>query len=981
MQAGPSCKDVRPFVRMRRVRDSMGRVTGGAAYKAGAAAAFALMSLAAVGRADAQPGQPAAPAPASDSDSDADEPSATTSTVTVTARKPPPQPGAVVGDIKPELQLGPSDIRSFGVSTVTELLNELAPETRSDRGRGGETPVVLLNGRRISSFSEIQNIPTEAILRVDILPEEVSLKYGYTADQRVVNIVLRRRFNAITGELQGGGPTEGGQATGQAEADLLHLRGDSRLNLDLKYQGQSNLTEANRDLTSVATGQPFDLTGNVVSPTSGGEIDPALSQAVGHAVTEAGVPAGLNGRAPTIADFAANGAAPNATDVSGDRTLLPATQQVTANAVVSRPIFWGLRATGNATLGATTSDSLQGLPGLTLLAPDGNSFSPFSEPVDVDRYASNLGPLRQSVDGWTAHLGTTLNKDTGDWRLSLTDAYDHTDTTTDTDAGANPAPLQALLNAGSTSFNPFGPLPANLVPALAQDTAHSRSDSGNIQILANGPLFKVPAGPFYASLKLGDTESLQNSTSTQAGVFEAVSLSRNDVNAQANLDLPLTSRDHHVFGFIGDLSVNVNGAVDELSDFGLLKTLGYGINWTPIDGVNLIVSRTQDQAAPTIAQLAGPLVQTPGTRLFDYVTGQTVDVTQVAGGNPDLVADHRQVTKVGLTWKPIPDKQLTVTANYIVSHISDPIATFPAVDAQIEEAFPDRFIRDADGTLTEEDDRAVNFSSQDRKELRWGFNYSQPLGPQPPPRDFRRFRHNRNAAASDANANGPGGGAGALADGSAAAAGAPDARSADGGQGSGSDGGSGDRAGGVGGGRGYGGGGGGGFAGGRGGRGFGGGRLQFAVYHTIYFEDRQVIRPGVPDLDFLNGAPIGETGGQYRNEIEAQAGFTLYGVGARLSADWRSATTVTGAVPGDTLNFSDLGTINFRVFDFLGQQPPVVARFPWLRGSRVSVNVVNLFDQRIRVHDADGITPLIYQSAYLDPAGRTITLSLRKLFY
>ena len=47
----------------------------------------------------------------------------------------------------------------------------------------------------------------------------------------------------------------------------------------------------------------------------------------------------------------------------------------------------------------------------------------------------------------------------------------------------------------------------------------------------------------------------------------------------------------------------------------------------------------------------------------------------------------------------------------------------------------------------------------------------------------------------------------------------------------------------------------------------------------------------------------------------------------------------------------------------------------------MTINVVNLFDQRIRVRGADGVTPLIYQSAYLDPAGRTITLSLRKLFY
>ena len=157
---------------------------------------------------------------------------------------PPPEYGAVVGDIKPELQLSPSDIQSFGVSTVTELLSELAPETRSDRGRGSEAPVILVNGRRISALNEVQNIPVEAILRIDILPEEVSLKYGYTADQRVVNIVLRRRFHATTLEGQGGGPTEGGEVTGKAEADMIHIRRDDRLNLDLKYQGSSEITDA-----------------------------------------------------------------------------------------------------------------------------------------------------------------------------------------------------------------------------------------------------------------------------------------------------------------------------------------------------------------------------------------------------------------------------------------------------------------------------------------------------------------------------------------------------------------------------------------------------------------------------------------------------------------------------------------------------------------------------------------------------------------
>ena len=45
-------------------------------------------------------------------------------------------PGAVIGDIPPEEQLGPADIRSYGVNSVAELLTELAPQTRSGRGQG-----------------------------------------------------------------------------------------------------------------------------------------------------------------------------------------------------------------------------------------------------------------------------------------------------------------------------------------------------------------------------------------------------------------------------------------------------------------------------------------------------------------------------------------------------------------------------------------------------------------------------------------------------------------------------------------------------------------------------------------------------------------------------------------------------------------------------------------------------------------------------
>jgi iron complex outermembrane receptor protein len=108
------------------------------------------------------------------------------------------EPGAVIGDIQPELQLSAQEIRALGVGNVSELLQALAPQLGSGRGRGGERPVVLVNGVRVSGFAEIRDLPTEAIMRTDILSEEVALKYGYRADQRVVNLVLRPRFRAWT---------------------------------------------------------------------------------------------------------------------------------------------------------------------------------------------------------------------------------------------------------------------------------------------------------------------------------------------------------------------------------------------------------------------------------------------------------------------------------------------------------------------------------------------------------------------------------------------------------------------------------------------------------------------------------------------------------------------------------------------------------------------------------------------------------------
>ncbi len=866
------------------------------------------------------------------------------------------QPGAVVGDIPPDQQLGPADIRSYGVSSVSDLLTELAPQTRS--GRGG-APAVLLNGRRISGFSEIRDIPTEAILRVDILPEEVALKYGFKADQRVVNIVLRPRFRAITGEIEGRVASEGGRSTPQGEFDVLRISRQGRINLHLEYQESSALTEAERDIALAPS--LFAAPGNIVG-ASGGEIDPVLSARAGMVVTTVGVPASAATATPTLTEFVATAGRPNVTDPRPFRTLLPAARSFSANGVYATTILRDVGATFNLRLESTDSRQLQGLPTAALTIPAGNPFSPFSRGVTLDRTVDGVPGLRQFNGTVAGHFGATFNGTVKSWQWSLVGSYDRSDNETLTDTGFDATGLQARLNANDPTANPFASIGYAQVKALQANRAVSRSSVGVVDALANGSPFALPAGPVAVSLHLGGQSIGFDSDTSRAGIVQSARLSRSIVNGQLNLDVPITSRSRDFLGAVGNLSANFNLAYDDFSDFGTLRTLGYGLNWSPVEPVRIIASVTEQDGAPTPQQLGNPVVTTLNVRVFDYTRGQNATVTTLSGGNAGLIGNFRLVKRLGLTLKPFDKKDLTFTASYVDTRVDNPIANFPSATAAIEAAFPGRFTRDTTGQLQRIDARHINFAQTQSSELRYGINFSVPLkskiqkqieafragtGPNP----FEGLRPPGGGRPGGGGGGGPGGDRGA--------------------------------GGGGGGGRPGGGFGGGGFDGGGGrfgGGGGAGGRLQFAAYHTWHLTERVLVSPTGPRLDLLNGDTITATGGQPRHELEGQAGYNNNGLGARLSANWRSGTRVNGAA-GQSLDFGGLATLNLRLFADLGQRLDFVKTHRWARGMRIVLSVDNILDSKQRVTDATGATPVAYQPDYLDPLGRSVRISIRKLLF
>ncbi|WP_010186512.1 TonB-dependent receptor [Sphingomonas sp. PAMC 26605] len=878
------------------------------------------------GKTSATAKRKSAPAPVTDDSEDGPD-------IIVRGTKPP---GSVIGDIPPEQTFGPADIRSYGVGSITELLSELAPQIRSDRGSGG-APVVLLDGKRISSFSEVRDLPTEAIARVEILPEEVALKYGYSADQKVVNIVLRRRFRAATVELSDKLATEGGRNAPQGELDLLQIANKGRVNLHLEYQPVEALTESERGIVPTVRTPPPGATTPVLVAT-----DP--------------------------------------TDQRPFRTLLPSGRTFNANTTYARS-FGDISGTLNATLSASDTIGLLGLPTTTLVVPAGNPFS--ADAVTVGRtLGGDFAPLEQRNSTVAAHLGTTFNGTISKaWQWSVTGTYDHAESKTFTDAGLDPSAFDARLAANDPTANPFGALGASQIGTRAATRAYSTSDEGKIDALFTGTVFKLPAGDISTSVHLGGDISSFDSRSYRNGLTATGAVSRDIINGQLNVDVPLTSRAKDVLAAIGTLSVNGNVAVNHLSDFGTLTTLGYGLNWSPVVPLRIIASATTQDTAPSATQLGNPQIVTPNVPVFDYVLGQNASVTTISGGNPNLIASSSHTYKLSATLKPWSTKDLSLTATYIDARIENPIASFPTGTAAIEAAFPSRFtrVRDANGdlVLTQLDTRPINFAQSSRSELRWGINFSMALksklqkqieawragtGPNPfagikIPESVQRQIAAARAARGGGGPDGPGG---------------PGGRAGGGGPGG--------PGGGPGGGR----GGFGGFGGGGGrGGGGGGGRLQFALYHTWHFTDHVLVQRGGPSLDLLNGDAIGSSGGQPRHELEGQAGYNNNGLGVRFSANWQSATDVNGGTLGSpqNLHFSALGTLGVRLFGDLGQRIELIKKHPWMRGMRIAVAVDNLFDARQRVTDANGTTPVAYQPDYLNPLGRTVRLSVRKLFF
>lgn len=643
--------------------------------------------------------------------------------------------GKTQGPAQPELTLDASEIQATGASTVQDLVALLAAEITTGEP-DAPPPIYLANGRRISGFQEISGLPSQAIERMDVLPPATALAYGYRPNQRVVNFVLRKRFRSLAVEAEAMAATRPGRTAERLTSDAFRLAGDDRATVGLDWRQESALFEDERDIYRVPSATaPYGLVGNVAGASFGREIDPALSALAGGLVTMARAPTSAwNGAAP-LAGFAAGAGDPELSGILANRSLLPSLEQGTFKAAVTRDLARQVAVTLSVNLEDASRTSSLGLPATSVKLPAGNPFSPFAGDVTVYRYLDAPWSLQRRQDTFKGQLALAANGYVGDWRWSLNGTYDRNDSETTTGRGVDSTAWKAAIAAGDPAVNPFGPAPRALLKVNAQDVAKSNTRTAKAELVLNGDVAEMPAGRVTSTLKLGGERVEQMSNALRNGAPMRTDYDRRTISLQGDIDVPLASRAHEVAPALGELTASVNAGYN-VETFHDRLALGAGLNWSPAQLVQVNVGFSEEQSAPNANQIVDPTVLTPSVTVFDFATGQSVTVSRLEGGNRTLANDRRRTLRAGVNLRPLGrdggPTRVTVNANYVRTHIDDPISNFPLITPALEAAFPERFTRNADGVLTAIDSRPLNFDAIDREEVRGGLNLTRFFGRRKP---------------------------------------------------------------------------------------------------------------------------------------------------------------------------------------------------------------------------------------------------------
>lgn len=195
-------------------------------------------------------------------------------------------PRANVEGPAPVVTISSADISSKGFATISDVMTSLtqnlgaldnnqntdgfSPGAQAVdlRGLGPNHTLVLINGRRIadypqsyggnSNFTDISNIPTSLVDRIEILSGSASAIYGSDAISGVINFILKQKPDGTTVDLRAGDTQHGGLDSQRVQISSGYSNDRLDALFAVEYYRQAPLWAYQRDFTNSRLDSPGD---------------------------------------------------------------------------------------------------------------------------------------------------------------------------------------------------------------------------------------------------------------------------------------------------------------------------------------------------------------------------------------------------------------------------------------------------------------------------------------------------------------------------------------------------------------------------------------------------------------------------------------------------------------------------------------------------------------------------------------------------
>ena len=648
---------------------------------------------------------------------------------------------------QPVFTMTQQDIQKTGLTTAGDILNHLVAASATTYGKasvlasnfeqggqyvnirhlGEQRVLVLVNGKRwatgIDGLTDVSNIPSALIQRVEVLKDGASSVYGSDAISGVVNFILKDRYNGAEANAYMGQNQGGDGSTQNYSFTLGNTSEKSSIVFNANYNKQQTVWAHDRDWTNYSFGLAHPTDGLSGTGPWGRYTDPVTGKQVviNHTGSYDGVGVSEDSRNP--ANYHVG--------VTQNDRFNPTQQMMLRVPTELKSVFTQGRYnfTDNLTLKATGMYSernsvaqiagyplnSRSQPNYPVFIDGGSYYNPLPgqdlsfarRTIELPRVSRNNAKtfhFDASLEGyfnvgeheWNWDVGTNYNKldgvvtSTGNLNLvalknALGPSFLNAQGVVQCGTAANPIPLGTSLSGGQcTPFNILGGPSASTAQALAyvnsmgQATYNNTSKSFSANI--TGGLFNMPMDAGEFSFAAG-VEHRDESGYDRPGQFEQSGYST-DLAAASTEGHYQTNEAYVEFNVpvlrdlpgAKELSFDVASRYSHYSNFGGTTNNKYSFKWKPLDDLLVRGTYAEGFRAPTIGDIAGG-----GSQSFDSYTDPCDTRYGVAATNAAVAArcqaagvpaNFRQLDTAGQPIKNAGGTQGTVPFNAGVGNIN-----------------------------------------------------------------------------------------------------------------------------------------------------------------------------------------------------------------------------------------------------------------------------------------------------------------------